>query len=285
MIVSDASPSAQTWARVPASAAGAVAPAWGPVWQWIGMPASTAAQATSRLSGAKVRGETTVVACTVQKGRCANRAFAAGERVEHRYQLRHVLAQRDAGGDVLLRPRRAGIDGVRVEFEQIIKVRGDHRAGEPLEVLEGVAQARQIVDVAQGAWAVAAGIDVEHLHRRAAGAEVHRAVARLEIELGVAAVDGEAPGGLGERILDQAARIEQPSRLAERAAMRKGRVSHALGRRGHPHALQQLERGPMDARHIGVAQGTVGSREGAAPDHGLPPGGAAALPAARLTSA
>ena len=33
MIVSDANPSAQTWARVPASAAGAVAPAWGPVWQ------------------------------------------------------------------------------------------------------------------------------------------------------------------------------------------------------------------------------------------------------------
>ena len=73
MIVTDASVSAQPWASVPASAAGAVAPAWGPVWQWIGMPASIAAQATSRLSFAKVMGDTTVVACTVQKGRLANR--------------------------------------------------------------------------------------------------------------------------------------------------------------------------------------------------------------------
>ena len=164
-------------------------------------------------------------------------------------------------------------------------VRGDHRAGEPLEVLERVAKPCQIVNVAQRARAVAAGVDVEHLHRRTAGAEVHRAVARLEIEARVAAVDGEAPGGLGERVLDQGTGIEESSRLAERAAVREGHIPHAVGRRGHADPLQQVQRRAMDAHHVGVAEGAIGRREGAARDHVLPPGGGDAPPAARFTSA
>ena len=174
-------------------------------------------------------------------------AFAAGERVEHRQELRHVPAQGDAGGDVLLRPRRAGVEGVRVELEEVRDVGGDHRAGEPLEVLEHVAQACQIVDVAQRARAVAAGVDVEHLHRRTAGAEVHRAVARLEIETRVAAVDGEASGGPGEGVLDQGTGIEEPSRLAERAAVREG-PRPSRGRSARPCRPAPADPAPRDGR-------------------------------------
>ena len=132
------------------------------------------------------------------------------QEVQHGERCGHVVAVGKACCDVVFSSRSAGIDCVDVEGEDILDIGRNNRTRDPLQVFQRVADPRDVLEIPQGAGPVLVRIDIEHPHGGTARAEVHGAVARLEIKLWRSPMYHLAFGRFVQKILDQCAVKQQP---------------------------------------------------------------------------
>src|SRR5690606_32380640 len=163
-----------------------------------------------------------------------------------------VLGGAEACADRLGGAAQQGVRGVDVEVEVVGNVRGHRAAGEPAHVGEVVDQSGEVVDVLKGRGAVAAGLEVECLHRGAAGAEVDTLAADLEVVLRIATVKHELSARPGNDVLDHGPRETQSSASVDPRAGRNGGIDQHRRRLAHAELLENLQRGSVDAADVVV---------------------------------
>src|SRR5690606_30907815 len=158
-----------------------------------------------------------------------------------------VLGGAEACADRLGGAAQQGVRGVDVEVEVVGNVGGHRAAGEPADVGESIDQSGEVVDVLKGRGAVAAGLEVQRLHRGAAGAEVDALAADFEVVLRIATVEHERPARAGNDVLDHGRREAQASASVGPRAGRNCGIDQHRRRLVHAEFLENPERGGIDA--------------------------------------
>ena len=181
--------------------------------------------------------------------------LVAGDPVEHRERLVDVLGLHPARSDVLRRSGDRGVAGVEVEVPRVLEVTAHDGALEEVDVLQGVDEASDVVEIPQGGLPVLARAGIDDVHRRARGPEVHLVPRELEIVTGLLTVEHDVAGGVRHRVLDQRAREEEPAFGAELSSGRGDRVDAARDGFGEPDMLQHIERRGVDPLHPVLVEG------------------------------
>ena len=121
-----------------------------------------------------------------------------------------MVRMHPAAADVLGRAHDRGVAGVEVHLERIGDIARHHRALEEMDVLHDIDDAADVVEVLDGRVAVAA-VRVDHVDGGAGGAEVGALAPGLEVVARILAGQHEVACRLGQRVLDQRTRIQQPA--------------------------------------------------------------------------
>ena len=98
-------------------------------------------------------------------------------------------------------------------------------------------------------------------------------------------MDDKGPGGLGERVFDKAAGIEESPGIADRTPIGHANLPDPLGGRGHSDAFEQFQCRSVNPGSVRCTERLVRSSKNAAGDHGLLWCRSPALPTPRLASA
>ena len=183
--------------------------------------------------------------------------LAAGHQMQHGDRLIDVLGQDEAGADVFCGPGDAGIAGVEIQVPRVGHVARDDRALEEMDVVQPVDQTRQIIEIGQGGFTVFAGVDVNHVHGRAGGAEMDLLAPGLQVVARVETVQHEVPAGLGQRVLDHGPREPQPAVVADAAAGPGHQLDARRDSVGEAEVRQQVQCRLVNPLHLGFAERLV----------------------------
>ena len=168
-----------------------------------------------------------------------------------------MLGLHPARSDVLRRSGNRGVTGIEVEVPRILEVTTDDRTLEEVDVLEGVDEAGDVVEVGQGGLAVLAGAGIDDVHRGPRGSEVHLVPGELQIVARVLPVKHDVAGGVRHRVLDQCTREEESTFGAELPPGRGDRLDAAWNRLGQSDLLERVERRGMDPLDPVLVEGPV----------------------------
>ena len=177
--------------------------------------------------------------------------------MEHRERLVDVLGLHPARSDMLRRSGNRGVTGVEVEVPRILEVSADDRTLEEVDVLEGVDETGDVVEVRQGGLPVLASPGIDHVHRGPRGPEVHPVPGELEVMPGVLSVEHDAACGVSHRVFDEGTREEEPAFGTHPPARRRDRLDAAWNRLGQSDLLERVERRGMDPLDPVLVEGPV----------------------------
>jgi hypothetical protein len=179
--------------------------------------------------------------------------FAPGEMME---KLQRLLGPRrgdKAAAHVLGGARHAGVERVEVEGDQILHVRRRQRALEEMDVVEGLGDARGVVEIERRRVPIAVALGIDDHRRRARRAEMNALATGHDVMLGALAEEREIAARPGDHVLHQGGRKAQPAVITESRA----RTGADLDTRGDgvadAHLLEHLQRRPVDSLdpHLG----------------------------------
>ena len=206
------------------------------------MPPATATSRPRQASSAKRSGGTTKQQDRLTNGRARHAGLAAGDEMQDLEAGVQRVAAAEAGADMLGRAGDAGVERVEVELHGADHVARHEAALEEVDVVERVDDPRGVVEVLQQRLAIVAGLEVDHVHGGAGGAEMHLAAPRLEVVARVLAAEREAAGGAGDDVLDQRPREAQAAVLVDEGAARGAGLDAGGQRLRHADPLQHVER-------------------------------------------
>ena len=184
----------------------------------------------------------------------AKPALAARRHVEHGHRRLYALRHHDTDATGLGSAAHHGVGGVDVEVGGAFHVARDDRTQAPVDVVEYIDQAGDVVKVGQGRFAILAGVDVDDVHCRAGGAEMDPLAGYIEAAGRIMPVKGEPTACLGEHVLDEARGKTQPAILVQPPARRRDQLDARRYRLGEPGMLEHVERGAMNAQDVVVAE-------------------------------
>ena len=184
-------------------------------------------------------------------------AGAAGDLVEDIDDRIDVLADGKIGADRLLRATQQAVGCIDVELEYVGQVGGHAAACEPGDVRQLVGQAGKRVEIGQRRRAIKMCIQVQRLHRRAAGTEVNPLAADFESVLLVAAVEDEGLAGAVDNILDHIPGEAQPPHLVDAGAAFERLFGQRPRRLAHAELGQHAQRSVVDLPHLAFGEGPV----------------------------
>ena len=118
--------------------------------------------------------------------------------------------------DMLGGAHHRGVAGVEVHLERIRDVARHHGTLEEVDVFHHIDDATDVVEVADGGFAVAA-VGIDHVDGRTGGAEVGALAPRLHVVARILPEEREMTRGLGDGVLDEGSREQQTTRIVERA--------------------------------------------------------------------
>ena len=127
-----------------------------------------------------------------------------------------------------------------------------------MDIVEALDQPADVVQVAQDGLAHLAGVDVEDVDSRAAGAQVDPLAAQVQIGAAILAVEHHVAVGRLQGSFDHGAREAHP--VAGGVHLRAGRGQNvaALGvHHFHAGALQHAQGGVVDTLDIGIGERAV----------------------------
>ena len=237
----------QAWTRVPASAAGAVAPACGAIARSATRPRLATFDEHLGVLAAEAERRHDRTAADARERALEERAVTPGDHVEQRDQRLDVVDVRRAQRERLARPRERGVRHVEIVHEELAAVLGrDEGLAVAMDVVQTVDETRSVVEVDQRRGSEGLGRVVEDRHRLPRGREVHALAGDLLIEGRVDAVAHVAPAGVLDDVLDEPSREQQTPAVVERASSRDRDVEDLGDRLTDPDPLQHVERGLED---------------------------------------
>jgi len=168
-----------------------------------------------------------------------------------------VLANDEAGADVLAGPAHAGINGVEVYIPHRLCVARDVGAPEKVDVVEGVYQSGDVVEVGGGGLAVATRFEVYDFRGGAACAHMHPVAANFHVVFGVLPRHDKALGGAGDDVFDEGAGEVKTAVFTHPATSRRDGLNHGRNSIGKALILHHIQHGVVDALHFPVGEGLV----------------------------
>ncbi len=148
------------------------------------------------------------------------------------------------------RAGNAGKDGVVVHFHVVEDIAADHRALAEVHIVEHIDDLGCIMQILHPAIAVMLAVHVHQVNRGTRRAVMHARARQIEVVQPVAAHQGQAAVGLGQRILHQCTR-KADAAIAALHRARACQIGHAGGRRiGQADGLERVEGGVVDLEHV-----------------------------------
>ena len=126
-----------------------------------------------------------------------------------------------------------------------------------MNVVAGIDKPAGIIKIGQHGFAVGVGFRLGNVNRRTGGAEIDLLAMRVQIVLGILAVKLERPVGVGDGVLDQSPRDQDPALAIDGAAHGGHRFDAARYRLIEADGLQNIESRFVNALHAPLAQGLV----------------------------
>ena len=99
----------------------------------------------------------------------------------------------------------ACIDRIEVHLKVIGDIPRHHRALEKMHVIKSMGDLCRIMQVLRGAVAVGVGFQIDHMHSGTSRAEMHICSCQMQVISGLAPMQGDTAGGLGQHVLHKGA--------------------------------------------------------------------------------
>ena len=193
------------------------------------------------------------------EGALSELTFTAQHHVAHLDHLVDVGRLEERGPDRLGGTHHGGVGGVDIQLPGAVHLAGDHRAHKEVNVLKGVDQAGEVIEILASRMPVGLGLVVEHENSRARSSEMHLLVGQLDGPALVNAVPYPRLGGHLDRSLHQRARKAEPLVVVHPPAGGGNRLDKLGDRIAHPHFLQKPEGGLEHFFHLRFGEWAVGA--------------------------
>jgi len=151
---------------------------------------------------------------------------------------------------VFFRAGGAGVYRVEVHLSIVENIAADHGSLHEMDIVQMLHNSRGIVQIADGGFAVAAGLYVDHMHRSPCGAVMDLLFAKVQIMFRIARAKRDLAIGFGQHIFDQGTGVAQAAILPKNSAGADHNINARLRRIGQTNLFKGGECRLIDTLHI-----------------------------------
>ncbi len=188
------------------------------------------------------------------EGLFAEFPFAAQGHVKHLNHRGDVIRFKEAGADRFGCGLHRGESGVDVQRQRIFKITGNGGAQGIMHAVTGIHHAHQFIEILQGGIAEFLGGGIQHLHRRAAGSDMHTPAANGDTAVALKAGQFNLFRGGRNHCIGHIAREGDPPVGTFLCPVFQGQFTNIRRRIGHADLFKDRKSGVDDMFKFVIAQ-------------------------------